>query len=475
VIRQGVRATELTLIQSLARVIAEDTDLRRIFPRLQELTRALVQWEHMGLARYESPTREMVVLVDTSVGQAGPQFRYDADAGLSGEALRERAPIVATEVHEDQVVLPPGEQPGSEILVPLYHAGALVGLWSVRHSAATAYRESDGPLLGLLAPSLALLLAIEQSVEPMAGASERATQHADAISATTERLRASGQEAGTAARRTGESSTEAARLVTTAMRESNELQRTAAELIRSGDDTREAATELQTLAEKVQQTARQAARRLGDLGLATQESVNEMGRLRDVTSQVEKFSDTIGFVSNQTNLLALNATIEAARAGVHGRGFAVVADEVHKLAEQSSREARNVGRSVQESRRALDRATHLVEQVRVEIAAIAEESGGWVGDLTRVTESALAAARAGKRVAGEAQLNADLSGRIAKSLEQARASAEGSGADAVRLTTALSEQALAVDSLARGAAELTALADRLVDVLRFVRGGNGRP
>src|SRR5439155_575684 len=101
--------------------------------------------------------------------------------------------------------------------------------------------------------------------------------------------------------------------------------------------------------ERVRQATHAAARRLIDLGVTTQESASEVRRLRDVAEQVERFSETIGFIANQTNLLALNATIEAARAGVHGRGFAVVADEVHKLAEASGREARNVGKSAQEA------------------------------------------------------------------------------------------------------------------------------
>src|SRR2546430_16068292 len=63
--------------------------------------------------------------------------------------------------------------PGSEVLVPLYHAGQLVGLWSVRHSNPGMYHDADADMLALLAPQLALMLAIEGSVQPVVGASAR--------------------------------------------------------------------------------------------------------------------------------------------------------------------------------------------------------------------------------------------------------------------------------------------------------------
>src|SRR5213079_844437 len=151
--------------------------------------------------------------------------------------------------------------------------------------------------------------------------------------------------------------------------------------------------------DKVRLATETAVRRLTDLGVTTEESASEVRRLRDVAEQVERFSETIGFIANQTNLLALNATIEAARAGVHGRGFAVVADEVHKLAEASGREARNVGKSAQETRRALDRAAQLLERVRGDLGDVVRSSTDWVQDLTRIAEAAGGTARAGKQVA----------------------------------------------------------------------------
>src|SRR5256886_539585 len=225
---------------------------------------------------------------------------------------------------------------------------------------------------------------------------------------------------------------------------------------------------------KIRLATQAAVRRLSDLGVTTEESAREVRRLRDVAEQVEKFSETIGFIANQTNLLALNATIEAARAGVHGRGFAVVADEVHKLAEASGREARNVGKSAQETRRALDRAAQLLERVRGDLGDVVRSSSDWVQDLTRIAEAAGGTARAGKQVADLAHGIRERSARISQSLEQAKAGAHSSTQEAEAVAAAAAEQLQAIEGLAHGATELAALADNLARAVRFVRGDNGR-
>lgn len=477
VLRRAVRADELQLIQELSQAVTGGISLSRSFTRIQELTRRLVPWEQMGFARYDSRSNQMERVSDTAgPGRVGATpHRADAGAGLIGKAIRLGRPLVTRVGPNDQVVASGDEIPGSAVLVPLHHAGQLVGLWSVRHSDPGTYRETDGEVLALLAPQLALMLAVESSVQPVVGASERTTAYIKTLTATMQQIQTSSQDVTGAAQRASHGAVQATRLVVAAASESATLKQNAAEVAAAGEATRTAGAQMEQTASKVRQETQGAVRQLTGLGATAEESASEVRRLREVAEQVERFSETIGFIANQTNLLALNATIEAARAGVHGRGFAVVADEVHKLAEQSGREARNVGKSAQDTRRALDRAVQLLERMRADLGEVVRGSSAWVQDLDGIAEAASGTARAGKRVADVARAIAELSGRITQSLEQAREAAVASTRETEPVAAAAAHQLTAIENLVRGAGELTALAGYLAEAVRLVRGGNGHP
>jgi methyl-accepting chemotaxis protein len=238
----------------------------------------------------------------------------------------------------------------------------------------------------------------------------------------------------------------------------------------AGDQTRDAGAQMEKTVDRVRTATQSAVKRLTDLGATTEESAGEVRRLREVAAQVEKFSETIGFVANQTNLLALNATIEAARAGQHGHGFAVVADEVHKLAEESGREARNVGKSVADTRRALDRAAQLLERIRSDLHDVVQSSAEWVQDLNRIADASGTTARAGYRMAEVARANAETAARVVQVLRQGQVGAQTSTQEAETVAAAAAEQLKAIEDLAHGASQLSTLADNLSRAVRFVRG-----
>jgi methyl-accepting chemotaxis protein len=475
VIRRAVRADEVGLVQDLSATIVGEISLTRGFARIQLLTRRLVPWEQMGFARYNASGNQMELVIDTAVPREQGEVRFSADAGLSGEAVRQRRAVIAHGLGREQMVVPSDETPGSEVLLPLYHGGVLVGLWSVRHSDPRIYGDSDGALLTLLGPQLALMLAVESSVQPVVGASARTAGYIRTLTATMQQMQTTSDEVATASRRASQDAAQATTLVSAATRESDALKQNATEVAAAGDETRDAGAQMEQTAEKVRGETQAAVRLLTGLGTTAEESATEVRRLRDVAEQVEKFSETIGFIANQTNLLALNATIEAARAGVHGRGFAVVADEVHKLAEQSGREARNVGRSAQETRRALDRAVQLLEHIRTDLTEVVRGSASWVEDLDRIAEAAAGTARAGKQVAEVARRIAELSGRISQSLAEGRQVAEGSSRETAAAAGAAAQQLKALETLRHGASDLAAVAHQLADAARVIEGDDGRP
>ncbi len=90
--------------------------------------------------------------------------------------------------------------------------------------------------------------------------------------------------------------------------------------------------------------------------------MNDVVNTVDAAAQkINSIVEMINAISAQTNLLSLNASIEAARAGEAGRGFAVVADEIGNLAEESAK--------------ATDEISIIIQNITTEIKKLSEQSG----------------------------------------------------------------------------------------------------
>jgi methyl-accepting chemotaxis protein len=93
---------------------------------------------------------------------------------------------------------------------------------------------------------------------------------------------------------------------------------------------------------------------------------NSLSAIHNINSRI----GLIQQIAGKTNLLALNAAIEAARAGEAGKGFSVVAAEVKKLADNSSKGAKEIVNSVQTALKDSDKAGSYQKQITDDIKGI---------------------------------------------------------------------------------------------------------
>ena len=169
--------------------------------------------------------------------------------------------------------------------------------------------------------------------------------------------------------------------------------------------------------------------------------VASMAAIQTSSRKVSKIIKTIDEIAFQTNILALNAAVEAARAGEAGLGFAVVADEVRSLAQRSAQAARDTSALIEESMATTLSGSARVEQVTSSIAGIASSIGtvkGLVDEVSlasrqqsegidqvsqalqqmeRVTQTTAAAAQEGAASSEELSANATTAMTVVRQLD----------------------------------------------------------
>ena len=470
IVRRGATGESLLLVHRLGSVITARAEIMQSLRQIQELTRALVPWQHMGLYTYDRETRELVVLTDTDP-RITTGMRVRADEGMTGYALRSGRALSDIELPREARERWEALGHGSEIVIPLRRGQTVVGVWTIRHSLTRMYREHDATLLDYLSPQLALSLQLDRLILPVLSAADGTAHQVAALTSTTEQLLAAAAESSESAKRVHASVTVLAGALASGAEDARVARSTAAATASEGEVTHDGGKRMLTVARGVREATSDAASQLRATAATVQAGSDEVARLQEVSAAVQRFGQAITSLADQTGLLALNAAVEAARAGRHGRGFAIVADEVRKLADRSAEEADAMDRAVREIHAALERATTLMASTRTEVLAVAEASASWVRDLDRILNASELVAETGERIAGSARENAKRATATAHALVSAREDAARAASETDAVAAASVQQVRAIATMGDLAGRLSEMAEQLGSAVAAVRAG----
>ena len=189
------------------------------------------------------------------------------------------------------------------------------------------------------------------------------------------------------------------------------------------------------------------ARKAGDVGVKDMTAlVGAMDAIKTSSADIAKIIKTIDEIAFQTNILALNAAVEAARAGEAGAGFAVVADEVRNLARRCAQAAKETASKIEDA----VQKSAVGADISAKVAKSLEEI---VGKARQVDEMAGEVAAASQEQSqGIAQVNTAVT-QMDKVTQSNAANAEESAAAAEELT-----------------AQAESLKEAVADLLRLVDG-----
>ena len=157
--RVSRQAQTLEVLNEIAVELASILELGPLLERVGQLLRRLIDYQMFTIMLLDETGETLITRYAWRFGYAhAPLRRIPVNSGLVGAAVREWRYVNVPDVQKDPRYLPMNEETRSELVVPLFYKGRIIGVLDLEHTRTHFFTEDHERVLTTLAAQVAIAI-----------------------------------------------------------------------------------------------------------------------------------------------------------------------------------------------------------------------------------------------------------------------------------------------------------------------------
>jgi sigma-B regulation protein RsbU (phosphoserine phosphatase) len=157
--RVSRQAQALQVLNEIAVELASILELNPLLERIGQLLRRLIDYQMFTIMLLDDKAEMLITRYAWRFGYAhAPTRRIPVTSGLVGAAVREWRPINVPDVRKDTRYLEMNTETRSELIVPLFYKGRVIGVLDLEHTRTGFFNEEHERMLTTLGSQIAIAI-----------------------------------------------------------------------------------------------------------------------------------------------------------------------------------------------------------------------------------------------------------------------------------------------------------------------------
>ncbi len=157
--RVSRQAQTLTVLNEISMELTSILDLDPLLERIGQLLRRLIDYQMFSIMLLDEKGETLITRYAWRFGYAhAPLRRIPITSGLVGASVREWRVINAPDVRKDPRYLAMNPETRSELVVPLFHKGRIIGVLDLEHTRTGFFNEDHERVLTTMAAQVAIAI-----------------------------------------------------------------------------------------------------------------------------------------------------------------------------------------------------------------------------------------------------------------------------------------------------------------------------